>query len=182
MPECPRWRLLQPHYLNVDHLPDGTKIEYEHKETNRESGRAVRKMFVVPVLLDPRDASDHNYPGDIIVAQIIDGHSAPLRQDIIFTGVPTPDMEPLNEAAEAISAEHRQRWEHPIDTLPINGGMDDREKAFMENMMKAFVGAGAAAANATVPQAQYDELKNRLAKLEVLLAQQSKTEAPQRRA
>jgi hypothetical protein len=53
--------------------------------------------------------------------------------------------------------------------------MNDREKAFFENMMKSFAGA-ASAQNAVVPQAQYDELKERLAKLEAMLAGQTKPE------
>jgi hypothetical protein len=178
--ECPRWRLTNPHYINVDQLPDGTKVEWEHKETNRQNGRTVRKLYPVPMLFDPKDPADHNYPGEIIVASAVEGaRSQP--NDIVFHGDPTQEMEPLNEEAEAITASLRQKWAHPIDTLPINGGMNAAEQAFMENMMKSFaqqIGAsmqsGVSAPNSSVPREDYDALKERLEKLEALIASQNK--------
>lgn len=173
--ECPRWRLTNPHYINVDQLPDGTKVEWEHKETNRANGRTVRKLFPVPMLLDPKDPSDHNYPGEIIVARSIEGaHSQP--NDIIFHGDPTQEMEPLNEEAEAITTSLRSKWEHPINTLPINGGMNAAEQAFMENMMKSFAQqVGTAVPNTSVPRGDYDALKARLETLEATIAAQNKS-------
>src|SRR5580704_3501087 len=115
MTEAPRWRLTNPHYLKVFALPDGTRCEWEHKETSRETGRSVRKLYPVPILLNPSDPADCNYPGEIIVAHEGDHN---LTQDIIFEGPPTQEMEPLNDAAQAISDSMRDRWLHPIDTLP----------------------------------------------------------------
>lgn len=189
MTEAPRWRLMAPHYLNVAQYPDGTKIEWEHKETNALNGRAVRKLFVVPLMLDPENPGDYNYPGEIIVAQEVEGARIP-PQDYIFTGAPTRDMEPLNDAAQAITDQHRARWVHPIDTLPANGGMNEQEMAFMQNMMAAFakqVGAASTVTmdNTTVPREHYDELKDRLTKLEALIAAQGNPKppiAPERRA
>ncbi len=174
--ECPRWRLMNPHYLNVDQLPDGTKVEWEHKETNPANGRTVRKLFPVPMLFDPKDPSDHNYPGEIIVASAREG-AHPLPNDIVFHGDPTQEMEPLNTEAEAITASLRSKWEHPIDTLPINGGMNAEESAFMKNMMEAFakqMGTAASVPNASVPREDYDALKERLEKLEAMIASQNK--------
>ncbi len=167
--EAPRWRLINAHYLRVPQLPDGTVIEHEHKETARESGRTIRKLFPVPMLLDPKDAADCNYPGEIIVAHEVEG-ARNERADYLFLGEPTPEMEPLNDAAEAISNSLRSKWEHPIDTLPVNGGMNSEESAFMAKMMEAF-GKGTAQ-NQSVPQAEYDALKERLAALEAAIAQQ----------
>lgn len=178
--ECPRWRLLAPHYINVLALPDGTRVEWEHKETNRESGRAVRKLYPVPMLLNPEDPGDCNYPGEIIISQHAEGAHF-LRQDLLFEGPPTRDMEPLNEAAEAITEQHKARWVHPIETLPANGGMNEQEKAFFENMMKAFtqqVGPQPQVSNTSVPREDYDELKERLAKLEAMIAAQNKAPEP----
>lgn len=176
MSEAPRWRLINAHYLKVAELPDGTKVEWEHRETSRESGRTVRKLFQVPILLDPRDGADCNYPGEIIVAHAVEGaHN--LRQDIIFVGEPTPEMEPLNEAAQAINDSLQAKWTHPIDTLPTNGGMNPGERAFMEGMMSEFakeIGKALPKANLAVPDNEVGELKDRLAKLEALLAQQAK--------
>jgi hypothetical protein len=172
MSECPRWRLRTAHYLTIPTLPDGTKVEWEHKETNRESGRAIRKLYPVPMLVDPNDGADCNYPGEVIVAHSVDG-AVHHRQDLIFLGDPTPDMEPLNEEAEAISDSHRQRWEHPVDTLPVNGGMTNQEQQFMTNMMTEFakqIGATIPLPNASVPRADFDALKGELEQIKAMLA------------
>jgi hypothetical protein len=168
--ECPRWRLIEPHYLNVPTLPDGTRVEWEHRETSRENGRTVRKLFTVPMLLDPKDPTDYNHPNEIVVCHDVEGAHM-VRGDYIFAGPPTPGMEPLNDEAEAITAQHRPRWEHPIDTLPANGGMNAAESAFFQNMMAAFAKASPPVAdNSVVSREAYDELKERLARLEAALA------------
>jgi hypothetical protein len=169
MIEAPRWRLLAAHYLNVATYPDGTRIEWEHKETNAINGRAVRKLFPVPLLLDPETSTDHNYPGEIIVTQEAEGAHC-LMQDLIFLGPPTRDMEPLNDAAEEISNQHRARWTNPVETLPANGGMNSAEMEFMQNMMKAFAGQQSPTVpNTSVSREAYDALQERLAKLEALI-------------
>jgi len=76
-------------------------------------------------------------------------------------------MEPLNAAAEAISAALRPVWEHPIETLPVNGGMDSKELQFMKAMMDNF----AKVAPSAPPTTEVDELRARLATLEALIAQ-----------
>ena len=164
--ECPRWRLIEPHYINVACLADGTKVEWEHKETARETGRTKRILYPVPALLDPKDPADQNYPqsGEIIVSRDVEG-ATHHRGDIIILGDPTPGMEPLNEEAQAITDALRHKWDHPIDSMPANGGMNEAEKAFMERMIQAFTGA-AQAQNQTVPKEQYDALLERVAKLE----------------
>lgn len=98
-----RWRLTGKHYLPVP----GT--EYEYKETNEDTGRQARKVFPVPLFLDPESPKDWNYREDkeIIVAHA-DGAHRP--RDIIFTGPPTVEMEPLDEEAEAITEQMRLGW------------------------------------------------------------------------
>lgn len=167
--ECPRWRLIEPHYINVPTLPDGTRVEWEHRETARESGRTVRKLFAVPMLLDPKDAADFNHPGEIIVCHDVEG-ARMTRGDYIFVGDPTQGMEPLNDEAEAITDSLRQKWINPVETLPANGGMNGAEQTFMAQMIEAFTKAGAGVPTQAVPQAEYDALKDRLAKLEELIA------------
>ncbi len=169
-----RWRLQTSHYINVDQLPDGTKIEWEHKETARETGRMVRKLYPVPMLLDPRDPADHNYPGEIVVAN---ASSRQYPNDIIFHGDPTQEMEPLDDEAEAIMAPLREKWAHPIDSLPASGGMSPAEQTFMQTMMADFakqVGAAMPKANSAVPNEEVAELKERLAKLEAMILAQNK--------
>lgn len=174
MTEAPRWRLMSAHYLNVQELSDGTRIEWEHKETARETGRTVRRLFPVPMLLNPQDPADHNYPGEIIVASEIEGtHRAP--RDIVFRGEPTQEMEPLNEAAQAITDSLRDKWINPIETLPANGGMNTAEMAFMQRMMETFSRTHPPAANTAITEEAHNELKERLAKLEAMIASQNKT-------
>lgn len=182
MTECPRWRLMAPHYINVPTLPDGTRIEWEHKETNRENGRAVRRLYSVPLLLNPEDPGDFNHPGEIIVSKQVEGAHF-VRNDLLFDGPPTRDMEPLNSEAEAITEQYRATWTHPIETLPANGGMNESEMAFFKNMMAQFAGAmqtqqPPAIDNTSVPREEYDSLKDRLAKLEALIAAQNNPPTP----
>lgn len=106
-----RWRLTAAHYLNVP------GEEYEHIETDRDTGKRVRKLYPVPMFLDPKDPANHNYPGDIIVGQGETG----FPRDLIFTGPPTPDMEPLDAEAEKITKEASKKWVNPMDALPGQG-------------------------------------------------------------
>ena len=129
-----RWALKQPHYLRIAEMPDGTKVEWEHKETNRTTGKAHRKMYPVGLLLNPEDPGDCNRDGECVVCH--EGKGNP--SDYVFEGDPTPDMDPLDEEAEVISESLQEKWRHPIDTLPANGGMNDAESAFMRKMEAAF--------------------------------------------
>lgn len=153
-----RWRLRNGHYINI--LTDGKPAEWEYKEVDRSTGKAGRKIFYVPTLLDPNDSADRNYPDDIIVCHEGKG----LPRDYIFTGEPTPDMEPLDEEAEKISEGLRDKWEHPIESLPST--MNDGESAFMKKMMDAFGGGQPT----SVPIAQFDELKKLVEDLQAQLA------------
>lgn len=166
-----RWKLMQPHYLNILQLPDGTKGEWTKEETNRTTGRMARKAYAVPVLLDTDNPQDFNDQDGIIVC--FEGKGE--RNDITFIGNPTPDMEPLDEEAEEISASMRVKWDHPIDSLPANGGMNEQESKFMQQMMAAFAGQ-TTAANQAVPNAEMAELKAQVAKLTEALAAQLKPE------
>lgn len=182
-----RWRLRNGHYLNTlameeDKLVAGTQWEY--KEQDRGTGRAARKMYNVPQLLDPKDPADCNYPGEIIVCN---EYNRAFPRDIIFLGEPTPEMEALDESAEAISALLQHKWEHPIDTLPVNGAMNSDERAFMEKMMQSFVASIGAQmqsppVNASVSKEEFDALKAQLAALQAQLSQQpAPTSTVQRR-
>jgi len=124
-----RWRLNAAHYLNV---PD---TEWEYKETDRTSGRQGRKLFVVPRLLDPNDPNDQNYPGEVIVC---DAPSRTDPKDYQFSGQPTPDMEPLDDAAQAITDSIKHKWVHPIESLPGQGDYSaSLVKLFEAEMLKA---------------------------------------------
>lgn len=114
----PRWRLTNAHYLNVSEMQGGGPVEWEYIETSRDSGRRARKLFKVPLYLDPANPADHNYPGEIIVAH----EEGSQPRDLIFKGPPTPDMEPLDDAAEKLSEEMRAKGAHPIESLDGNYG------------------------------------------------------------
>jgi hypothetical protein len=105
-----RWRLKSAHYLNV---PGAT---FEVRETSRETGKQAIKHFPVHTYLNPDDPSDHNYPGEIIVA---DKANKAFPRDIVMAQPPTMEMEPIDEEAEKISAQWEKKWaNHPIDSLP----------------------------------------------------------------
>jgi len=109
-----RWRLTAPHYLN------GTGTTWEYRETDRATGKQVRRAFDVPRLVDPQDPGDWTVTripkedGDVIVCDGVN----PGPNDLIWKGDPTPDMVPMDEDAEAKSAKFAGRWNHPIDSLP----------------------------------------------------------------
>ena len=107
-----RWRLTDSHYLNVP----GT--EWEYKETDRETQRQVRKVYEIPLYLNPKERSDWNYPADEAII-VSDRFDKAHPRDYVFVGPPTPDMEPLDEEAEKISQGYRDSgaWQHPIDAL-----------------------------------------------------------------
>lgn len=110
-----RWRLTNAHYLNC------RDTKWEYSEVDRSTGKQVRKQFDVPRYLNPGEPTDWTHrlgrdEGDIYVS---DGKN-PDPKDIIFVGSPTPDMEPIDEAAKALSASFAERWQHPIESLPGN--------------------------------------------------------------
>ena len=110
-----RWRLTQPHYLQVP----GT--EWEYKETDRETNRQARKVYEVPLYLDPRDAADWNYRSEEAII-VSNKFNPAFRRDVVFTGPPTPDMEPLDDEAKEITQGYIDSgaWTNPIDSLNMN--------------------------------------------------------------
>lgn len=105
-----RWKLTDAHYLAVE----GT--EWEYKEQNRETGRQARKVYEVPLHLDPKNPADHNYPRDEAII-VTDKFDPAYPRDYVFRGPPTPDMEPLDDKAQAVSDAERKNWIHPIEAL-----------------------------------------------------------------
>lgn len=159
-----RWRLTQPHYLNV--LIDGEPAQWEYKEVNRTSGKAARKVYNVPMLLDPREPSDHNHPGEIIVAQ---GKNQNPK-DIIFMGEPTPDMEPLDDDAQAITDKYKGKWSHPIESLPADGYAGamfvDFQRQIAELLARVPTAAAASPVSAAgVDPADFAKLQEQVAEL-----------------
>lgn len=135
----PRWRLIGPHYIHV--IVDGERSQWEYSEQSRETGRMIRRRFEVPMFLDPKDQADHNYKelGLIIVCQGEPDRG--FERDFKFFGEPGPDMEPMNEEAQAITDKLKAKWEHPIEGLSATYGdvvLQSFEQQLKDVMAKAF--------------------------------------------
>lgn len=116
-----RWRLTVAHYVFTD-----PPTEWEYKETDRNTGKQNRMVSKVPRLLDPKDPSDCNRDGECIVTDGNNSH----RGDVRILGNPTPDMEPLDKEAEAIT----QRF---IDNGTWNRQQDG--EVFGEGLLNKFL-------------------------------------------
>lgn len=177
-----RWKLMNPHYLNILDPDTGEPTKWEYSESDRTTGKARRKTYHVPQLLDPKDPSLCNREGDIVVC--VEGKGQP--GDIVFFGSPTPDMEPMDEEAETISNSLKSKWAHPIETLPANGGMNAAEQTFMENMMKSFAASIGATlqpqAVSSTDEARFAAMEKTIAELQAQLAAQSAEPSTLRRA
>lgn len=140
-----RWKLNAPHYLKVP------GIEWEQNQTSQQTGKTIRHRYEVPQLLNPGDPGDHNYltpeGGEIIVCH----EGLGLPRDYVFVGNPTPDMEPLDKEAEAISASLAGAWKHPIETLPSQGGFGEVLFKDLQKQLEAAIRG--AAASVAVPAA-----------------------------
>lgn len=163
-----RWALRAKHYLSV------ADCEYEYTETNRSDGKARKLKFKVPRYLDPEEPGDITYSPDVTICYEGKG----LPRDIVFFGDPTPDMEPLDAEAVAISKSFEPRWINPMSdqALPATGTYSDAmltqfERALTEIVNK--VGIPKALPNVAIPddalakiQAQMEELIRKNAELE----------------
>jgi hypothetical protein len=116
-----RWQLLEPHYLL---LKESAKWEY--METDRTTGKQVRKQYVVPQYFHHEAESDWTEftlmgngaraSGIVVVS---DGHNA-KSSDIIFVGSPTPGMRPLDDEAVAITSKFKDKWGLPDKMFDLN--------------------------------------------------------------
>lgn len=131
-----RWKLTATHYLNVP----GTEWEYE--ETTRATGKRFRKRFEVPLYLSTEDAEYQNRDGEVIVAWA----GSAIGTDVIFVGNPTPDMEPRDAEAEAISERLRPTWVHAIESLPSTGDFSQSLLTMFEKQIEALGGLQASPA------------------------------------
>ena len=167
-----RWRLTAAHYLNLD-----PSEEYSYEETDRNTGRRNKQVFKVPRPLDPKDPRDCNYDGEVIVGQ----GEGTMPKDYIFTGPPTPDMEPMDDAAQAITDKFSVNWKHPIESLEGKGGfsaaiLNDFTKQLAEAM--ALNKPAAAQSMSGVSKADFDALQEQVA---TLMARNAELEAEPKR-
>jgi hypothetical protein len=114
-----RWRVTAKHYLLARQFGEDTT--WVREETNRDTGRAFRRTFPVPLYIDPEDPICINKNlGYCVVAT----EGSEMPGDITLLSPCTPDMEPLDEDAKRITAEESKKWKDPINSLPINIGED----------------------------------------------------------
>lgn len=157
-----RFRLRGKHYLNVP----GT--EWEQKELDQATGKQARKIYPVPMFLDPAEPADCNYPGEIIVATEI---SKGNGRDIVFLGDPTPDMEPLDDEAEALVESLKHKWVHPIESLSGTYG-ESLMGMFQSEIAKLQSNTGAA------PNDIITKMQRQIEELQKQVNEKPKAEAP----
>lgn len=168
-----RWRLTASHYLNV---LGSAKAEWEYSEVSRSTGRPIKKKFAVPTLLDINDPQQWTetmngpdgraYDGYINVCQ---GGSENSR-DIEFLGPPTPDMEPLDAEANAISDSERHKWNHPIESLPGNYS-EGLIQGFQKQMAELQAGNNINPVSASLGGVTKDEFNSLQARMDELMRQ-----------
>jgi hypothetical protein len=105
---------MSPHYLNIKNSDGSHATKWEHREVTSE-GQSASRQFDVPRHLDPNNPRDCNWNGDCVVTNKFD---KAFPRDFIFSGEPTPEMEPLDDEAEKITDDLRDKWIHPIESLP----------------------------------------------------------------
>jgi hypothetical protein len=139
-----RWKLTDAHYLNVP------GIEWEYKESDRETGRQARKIYHVPLYLNPRNREDWNYPQDEAII-VTNREDRAHPRDIFFEGPPTPDMEPLDDEAQTISQGYHDRgeWKHPIEKLNMTYSQSVLSE-FEQQLVQSLAGAKQALPNVAV--------------------------------
>jgi hypothetical protein len=143
-----RFRLKDKHYLNVP----GT--EWEQSETSQATGKQARKRYKTPLYLDPDQAADQNYPGEIIVTTKADPR---YPRDILFEGLPTVDMEPLDEEATKLITPILARGEHPIESL--SGTFSEHLLSQFESQIMEKIKSPSVEPRIAALQKQIDELK-----------------------
>ncbi len=114
-----RWRVTAKHYLLARQF--GEPTQWVREETNRDTGRAFRRTFDVPLYIDPEDPVCINKNLGICVVAT---EGSEMPGDIILLSPCTPDMEPMDDEARKITAEESKKWKDPINSLPVAIGED----------------------------------------------------------
>lgn len=148
-----RWKLTAAHYLN------SPGNEWEFVETDTGTGRQVRHRHTVPMYLDPKDPSDCDRNGEIIVC-----HDGKGKQgDKIFIGPPTPEMEPLDDEAREITDGMRPMWNNFGGSYGYGEGVLNE---FQQQLTRAAIEMGPSSTKKELDdlKAQVAELKDALEK------------------
>lgn len=139
-----KWQLKADHYLKVE------GIEWEMTETS-DTGVQARKRFPVPL---------YCLEGTIVVQGV-----KPAKGEIAFQGPPTPDMDPLDEEAEAITNPLKRVWDknHPIESL--GGTYADSVTEDLQRQIDRLAMQGQPISAGAISREEFDELKAMIGKL-----------------
>lgn len=177
-----RWRITAKHYIHAEQFGQVTK--WVQEETNVSAapikgvvypGRTIRKEHIVPMLIDPDDPWCIN-PNEGFCVVATRGSEKP-GDIVLVSDVPTPDMEPLDDAAREISDKYRSKWVSPIDGMPISMGEDFGSKLLqlLEQQLNTVPMQGQPQpANVSLASASNDEvaaLRAQMAEMQKMMAQ-----------
>ena len=166
-----RWKLNNEHYLKVTQF--GEPTEWVREETNRETGRTFRKVYPVPMYINPKDPLSCNREGVCVVATAGSEHAGDLI--IVEPFHPTPDMEPLDDEAEEITEKYRAKWINPIEGLPLNG--EDFSASLLQSLERKL--NEAAAKPALAPSSELSDLKAMIAQQQAQIQQLMASKQPE---
>ncbi len=159
-----RWKVTARHYLHAEQY--GQPTEWERQETNVNTGRLFRKTYNVPMFIDPDDPQCINRnEGFCVVAR--KGTEKP--GDIVFFGPPTPDMEPMDDGAQAETDGERHKWVDPINSLPMQIG-EEAGKVILQSIEQQIAAVGLGSVTASLKGAGNSDI----ADLKALVAEQQK--------
>lgn len=164
----PIWRLRADHYLNVPNT------FFVQRVADEQTGEQIEHRYPVPRLLQLSDPKACNAGPETILVSTDKAAKLINARMWIFDGEPTPDMEPQNEAAEALSESLRHKWLKPFDELPAIGGTGVNFAAELQTALAAVLSAAQGQSTAVpttspdviaVMQKQIEEMSATIAKL-----------------
>ncbi len=167
-----RWKLTEKHYLNVK------GVEWEQIETAQDTGDQIRHRHQVPLYLDPEDQGilkRWGQGGELIVSN----GTNPLPKDVVFTGPPTPAMEPIDDEARDLSDAARPGWVHPIESMPGQGFNDNLLQALTKQLAEAMTSRPPVAPVIGIDPGEFAKLQEQVA---ALMAQNAELKSASRRA
>lgn len=170
-----RWKPTAKHHLHAEQY--GQPTEWERQETNQQTGRMFRKVYKVPLYIDPEDPQMINkHEGFCVLA-----HKGSERPgDIVFFGPPTPDMEPLDAEAEEITNAERHKWVDPINSLPLQIG-EEAGRVILQSLEQQIASQGLGAVSTSlrnVPNKDIEDLKKIVADQQAMINKLIAGQAP----
>jgi hypothetical protein len=149
-----RWKLSEPHY--IDALPpDLDAVEWEYRETDRQTGRERRVRYKVPMYCER----------DVILSR----PGTAQNGDYIYHGDPTPAMTPIDDEARTITDEASKTWPKVVDNFVVGQNFSE---ALFDMLQKQFSAAASGAKPepviaSGVSRAEFDALQKQLEQLMV---------------